>query len=311
VHGLWDGADGIALRLEADGVNTLLTTTTNGAFRFTPQLSNGASYTMTVAANPAGHSCVVDAGGNGIVADTDVTNISVACSGPTMTLALSGPLEWIFDPTQETQTFTGSIVAQEVAFTISGSSLSTVNVGGMAAILGQSTTPISLPLGSTTVPIALTANGGLSKTYELVFNRGGSVLDQVVYGKASNTGPGDVFGSFVALSGDTLAIGAYGEASAATGVNGNQADDTSVNSGAVYVFVRTGTTWTQQAYLKASNSGAGDRFGVSVALSGDTLAGHSRHGPAETRSMKRVRPELAFCACHELHERRCTSSSEK
>ena len=41
-------------------------------------------------------------------------------------------------------------------------------------------------------------------------------------------------------------------------------------AGAAYVFVRNGVTWTQQAYLKASNTDAGDRFGYSAAVSGDT-----------------------------------------
>ena len=44
------------------------------------------------------------------------------------------------------------------------------------------------------------------------------------------------------------------------------------DSGAVYVFTRTGGVWTQQAYLKASNTDARDQFGVSVAISGDTIA---------------------------------------
>jgi len=44
--------------------------------------------------------------------------------------------------------------------------------------------------------------------------------------------------------------------------------------GAVYVFTRSGTTWPQQAYVKASNTGGNNRFGVSIALSADgsTLA---------------------------------------
>ena len=37
------------------------------------------------------------------------------------------------------------------------------------------------------------------------------------------------------------------------------------------MFLRTGTTWAQQAYLKASNTGATDQFGVSVAIAGDTI----------------------------------------
>jgi hypothetical protein len=51
-------------------------------------------------------------------------------------------------------------------------------------------------------------------------------------------------------------VGALAEDSSATGVNGNQTDNSTAWSGAAYVFVRDGTTWTQQAYLKASNTGA-------------------------------------------------------
>jgi hypothetical protein len=59
-------------------------------------------------------------------------------------------------------------------------------------------------------------------------------------------------------------------------------------SGAVYVFTRTGTTWSQQAYLKASNTEASDQFGESVALDGDTLAvGASRRGQQRDRRRRR------------------------
>jgi len=105
-----------------------------------------------------------------------------------------------------------------------------------------------------------------------VFVRSGTTWTQQAYLKASNTGGADYFGFSASLSGDTLAIGAMDEASAATGVNGNQADNTAGNAGAVYVFSRSGATWTQQAYLKASNTGAGDHFGMELSLSGDTLA---------------------------------------
>ena len=88
---------------------------------------------------------------------------------------------------------------------------------------------------------------------------------------SSNLEIGDNFGFSVAADGDTLVVGAYAEDSSAAGVNGNQASNATQNSGAAYVFVRDGTTWSQQAYLKASNPGADDNFGVSVAISGDTL----------------------------------------
>ena len=272
VHGLWDGTDGVVLRLQAEGIDALLAVPTNGIFTFPDPLAEGTRYTVVVAANPPQHVCVVEAGGSGTFADADVTTISIGCTGPSMTLALSGPWGWVFDPTLDTQTFSGSIAMQDVALTISGSTLASATIAGSVATLGQQTAPIALPLGSTTVPIALTAAGGLAKNYQLVFERGASLLDQVVYGKASNTGAGDAFGDRVALSGDTLAVSTQYESSSATGVNGDQNNDNAPSAGAVYVFVRHGMTWTQQAYIKASNAGRNDQFGFSVALSGDTLA---------------------------------------
>jgi hypothetical protein len=105
-----------------------------------------------------------------------------------------------------------------------------------------------------------------------VFTRTAGGWAQQAYLKASNSGAGGLFGYSVALAGDTLAVGAPFEASNATGVNGNQADNSAPHAGAVYVFTRTGNVWTQQAYLKASNTEAGDEFGVAVALVDETLA---------------------------------------
>lgn len=105
-----------------------------------------------------------------------------------------------------------------------------------------------------------------------VFVRSAGVWTQQAYLKASNTDAGDLFGYSVSLSVDRLAVGAFGEASNATGFNGNQASNTSLNAGAVYLFTRSGTVWSQQTYIKASNTDAGDFFGVSVGLSGDLLA---------------------------------------
>ena len=104
-----------------------------------------------------------------------------------------------------------------------------------------------------------------------VYTRQGNAWTQQAYVKASNPGLNDHFGSSVALSrdGNTMAVAAHWEASAATGINGNQNDDSIPQAGAVYVFTRTGTTWTQQAYVKAPNTTANVQFGYSVALSAD------------------------------------------
>ena len=113
-----------------------------------------------------------------------------------------------------------------------------------------------------------------------VFTRTGTTWTQQAYIKASNTGEkgtanvpdeGDQFGFSIALSadGNTLAAGAISEDSAATGINGDQNDNSKQSAGAVYVFTRTGAKWTQQAYVKASNTGAMDLFGYAVGLSAD------------------------------------------
>ena len=67
----------------------------------------------------------------------------------------------------------------------------------------------------------------------------------------------------LSADGNTLAVSAFWEPSNAKGINGNQKDESIPQAGAVYVFTRRGATWTQQAYIKASNTGeAGHRRGI-------------------------------------------------
>ena len=128
---------------------------------------------------------------------------------------------------------------------------------------------------------------GAGAVYVFIREAGGA-WSQQAYVKASNTDSDDNFGHAVALSddGSTLAVGAYTEASAATGIGGNQADNSARGAGAVYVFTRDASgAWSQQAYVKASNTDPADWFGYSVALSGDgyTLAvGARQEGSAAT-----------------------------
>jgi hypothetical protein len=104
-----------------------------------------------------------------------------------------------------------------------------------------------------------------------VFVRNGTTWTQQAFLKASNPGKEDWFGVRIAISGDgnTVAVGAPNEDSAATGINGKQDDESAQEAGAVYFFTRTGATWIQHAYVKSSNTGAGDEFGSSIALSRD------------------------------------------
>ncbi len=109
-----------------------------------------------------------------------------------------------------------------------------------------------------------------------VYSRGTGGWALQAYVKSSNSEASDYFGEALALSGDgnTLVVSATGEDSNATGVNGDPSDNSAIASGAVYVYTRAGNSWSQQAYLKASNTSSADRFGQKVALSadGNTLA---------------------------------------
>ena len=142
----------------------------------------------------------------------------------------------------------------------------------------------TLVAGVTTDPSASTTiNGdesdisatGAGSAY--VFVRNGTAWTQEAYLKASNADVNDLFGATASISGDgdTIAIGAGGEASSATGINGDQSDNSATNAGAVYVYSRTGGVWTQQAYIKASNMvdnaffGADDDESGGVHLSDD------------------------------------------
>ena len=111
--------------------------------------------------------------------------------------------------------------------------------------------------------------GGAGAVY--VFERESGVWEQQAYIKASNSSAPDRFGCAIDIEDDLLVVGAVGEASESDGINMNQEDDSASSSGAVYVFARSGDVWSQQAYIKASDSNRGDRFGSALSLDGDDL----------------------------------------
>jgi len=92
-----------------------------------------------------------------------------------------------------------------------------------------------------------------------VFTRSGTTWSQQVKLTAADGAEGDAFGQSIALSGDTVVIGAPHD------------DDKGNDAGSVYVFTRSGTTWSQQVKLTAADGVAGDVFGISIAFSGDTI----------------------------------------
>ncbi|MFZ5470462.1 MAG: cadherin-like beta sandwich domain-containing protein [Myxococcota bacterium] len=151
---------------------------------------------------------------------------------------------------------------------------SVLRINGVVVASGT-TTNVAFP-SQATIPLVVQvdAESGAAMVYSVSVTRSPLAtvrFAQQAYLKASNTDIGDEFGSALALSADgkTLAVGAFYEASASSGINGNQSDNTAPNAGAAYVFTRTNGTWAQEAYLKASNAAANEFFGHSVALSGD------------------------------------------
>ena len=99
---------------------------------------------------------------------------------------------------------------------------------------------------------------GVDSGSAYMFTRSGITWRQQAKLTAADGAANDTFGGNVAISGDTAVIGAARD------------DDTGDNSGAAYVFIRSGTTWSQQAKLTAADGAANDRFGTRVALSGNT-----------------------------------------
>lgn len=145
-----------------------------------------------------------------------------------------------------------------------------------------------------------------------IFSRVESNWTQEAYIKASNCGP-DTFGSSIALSGDFLAVGAWQESSGSEGpFNGSSEwavahaiPDAMGNSGAVYLFKRNGETWTQESYIKASNPGTNDYFGISISLSGNTLAVGSPNEDSENPEI--YNGSTAWAAAHAVPDTNTTN----
>jgi hypothetical protein len=101
------------------------------------------------------------------------------------------------------------------------------------------------------------AGGGLDTGSAYVFKRAGEAWTQQTHLKASDGTAGDAFGVSVAVSGQTVVVGA------------DMDDDNGMDSGSAYVFVQDGSDWVQETKLLAMDGQAGDLFGASVAISGN------------------------------------------
>ena len=134
-----------------------------------------------------------------------------------------------------------------------------------------------------------------------VFDQSGEAWSETARLRPRHPTNGQDFGRSVSVGADLVAVGAPGERSRASGVNGDEAnipesaymvgadartgadptDDSAQTSGAMYVFLRDGDSFAEPAYVKPSNAdlappyGYSDMFGSSVAVSGDTIVAAS------------------------------------
>jgi len=212
--------------------------------------------------------------------DSSATGISIDGNGENDNTAAGSGAVYLFNRTNSVWKQQAYVKASNTGAGDEFGDVVSLSVDGNTLVVGA----IGEDSGATGISIDGSGEGDnavVTSGAVYVFSRTGNVWEQQAYVKASNTGTGDGFGSAVSLSGDgnMLVVGASGEDSGATGISidGSGEDgNTASGSGAVYVFSRTGTgnVWEQQTYVKASNAGAGDRFGSAVSLSGDgsTLA---------------------------------------
>ena len=227
------------------------------------------------------------------------TSLTPASPNITSLSILNESFDQVFQENQSDYTASVGFLAKSIQIKATAEAGASITVNGIALGADNLSQLIELAEGTdpavgadTVVNIVVTQNS-LSKTYTITVSRASAdSFAEQGYLKASNIGADDAFGYSVALSGDTLAVGAYLEDSGSD----ITPDDAATDSGAVYVFTRTGGIWEQQAYLKASNIDAGDNFGISVALSGDTLAVGAHYEDSSTKGVDSEPDELATWA---------------
>ncbi len=111
--------------------------------------------------------------------------------------------------------------------------------------------------GNTAVIGAYNSNGSKGAAY--IFTKSGDTWSEQKILTASDASSGDSFGYTVALSGETIVVGAYTN------------NDGGNNTGSAYVFTGSGASWSEQEKLTASDASANDWFGRAVAVSNDTM----------------------------------------
>ena len=248
-----------------------LTLTADGDFRFSMPIAEGDSYNVTVLTQPNSRTCTVSNGAGTVSAE--VSDVAINC-------VLPSPAPPTLSYDLKTFRFSWPAVENATHYRLlenpDGNSGYSQIGGDILTTAYDHAITVSLwqRLNASYMLQACDAIGCSTESAPVFTSD--TLVEAIGYFKASNTDPDDRFGYSVSLSSDgsTLAIGALEEQSNSAGIDGEQMDNSAESSGAVYIFLRSGNTWTQQAYIKASNADPDDFFGRAVALSadGNTLA---------------------------------------
>jgi len=277
VGGVVSGLTGTGLVLQNNGGNNL-SIAADGSFTFPALLASAATYSVTVLTQPSGQGCSV-ANGSGSIAGANVANVAVTCVAPPAGAPNVSPMGFGVKELQFSWTAVAGATFYRLLENPDGVSGFGTVATNITATNFNYTIPVHRRMNASYEVVACNAGGCGAPSLEV--DLGTDLAQAIGYVKASNPGVSDQFGMSVALSsdGNTLAVGSPNEDSALSGVIAGSVDDATAgngasNAGAVYVFARIAGAWQQQAYVKASNPGAGDSFGGAVALSGDgnTLA---------------------------------------
>ncbi len=345
------GMTGSGLVLLSNGADDL-TVAGDGGFVFDNTLPDGDAYEVTIANHPENQTCRV-ANGNGNFAGSNIVNVRVIClssdfqplvsatSPKVLTLfwsdqgadhyrLLKNPdgisgytrlggdirdtqaqdeiavhmadwlnMSYIVQSCSSNEVCVDSspispaaAMLDAIGYFKASNTGSSSSFGGHIALSADGTTMAVAALGDSSPSTGIDGDQHYGPGYHsgavFLFVREGATWRQQAYIKSSNSESEDSFGGSLALSsnGDVLAVGARLEDSAATGIDGDQADNSAEGSGAVYLFERSAGSWTQQAYIKASNTGASDTFGtLALSADGNTLAVAARMETSDARGI--------------------------
>jgi hypothetical protein len=261
---------GVDLRLRSGDVDETITIAADGTDDFSAQIYQGTTYDVSLVGAPP---CVLGATASG-TATADIM-VELTCAGATQLTALALTSPTGQQPTLVAGTFMYAMTVSELqqltrVTATPRSTSATLAIQGQAATAGVASAPITLTPGANTVTIVVDHPAGpaLRSTYIVSVARAATLVE-AYYGKAYAPSDFDDFGYAVAIDGDVMVVADVNQNSAVDPTD--PGDLAAPQSGAAFIFRRTGGAWAHDGWLKAPNVDNADIFGSGVAISGDRI----------------------------------------